>query len=146
MINPTNSKKMTVLYNWGDAVYAFGTGSRQGRWQLRIPGSRAGAQSAELSSWRLHHRPQPHSLLIIYYIAVKSAPDRGHTHDRGLPGPRAAPSLCHCSPLTDPAYAYTPLLAHSSLCFKACALTLYCNVNQVQNNTGWSRFSFSVCV
>lgn len=112
LINPTNSKKMTVLYNWGDAVYAFGTGSRRGRWQLRIPGSRAGAQSAELSSWRLHHQPQPHSLLIIYYIAVKSPPDRGHTHDRGLPGPRAV--------------AVSLLAAHRpSLCLHASSYTLF---------------------
>lgn len=124
---------MTVL-SWYDAVYASGKGSRQGRWQLRIPGSRAGS-SAELSScWRLHHRPQPHSLLIIYYIAVKSPPGRGHTHDRGLPGPRAVAVslLAH--------RAYTPLRSHSSLCFTRHALTLYCN-NAVHNNTGWSRLS-----
>lgn len=105
LVNPENANKMTFL-SWDDAVYASGKGSRQGRWQLRIPGSRAGS-SAELNScWRLHHRPQPHSLLIIYYIAVKSPPGRGHTHDRAH-----APSLCHCS-----LSVLTRLFVHTLLC------------------------------
>lgn len=117
LVNPENANKMTVL-SWDGAVYASGKGSRQGRWQLRIPGSRAGS-SAELNSWRLHHRSQPHSLLIIYYIAVKSPPGRGHTHDLGLPSPRAVAVslLAH--------RAYTPLRSHSSLCFTRHAL-LHC--------------------
>lgn len=120
---------MTFL-SWDDAVYASGKGSRRGRWQLRIPGSRAAGSSAELSSWRLHHRSQPHSLLIIYYIAVKSPPGRGHTHDRGLPSPRAVA---------------VSLLAHRAYLTRLFVHTLCASPGTssyiVHNNTGWSRLT-----